>query len=198
MVLVIDNYDSFTFNLVQYLGLCEVEPIIYRNDEISLDAIIALQPEGIILSPGPCTPAESGICRDISAEILQKESRLSGVSTLGVCLGHQTIAEIAGGVVRKAKTIKHGKSSQIEHDGHGIFQDIPNPLHVIRYHSLSVEEEGLPSCLTVTSRSCDDGEVMSFRHKELPIEGVQFHPESIQTDHGIRMIENFVAGLKTR
>jgi anthranilate synthase/aminodeoxychorismate synthase-like glutamine amidotransferase len=193
MVLVIDNFDSFTFNLVQYLGELGVEVVVRRNNELDLAAIKSLDPDGILLSPGPCSPRESGVCRDVSESALAGDFAARGVPVFGVCLGHQTIGDLSGGTVRRAKMMMHGKSSLIEHDGLGLFTGLPNPFRAIRYHSLVVEESDLPADLLVTARSLDDGEIQGLRHRSLPIEGVQFHPESILTEGGRTIISNFVA-----
>jgi anthranilate synthase/aminodeoxychorismate synthase-like glutamine amidotransferase len=188
-ILVIDNYDSFTYNLVQYLGQCGAEVIVRRNDEITLDEIQALKPAGIMLSPGPCTPNESGVCLNILDAALKGHIT---VPVFGVCLGHQAIGVVAGSVVKQAEKIMHGKSSQVEHDGKGLFEGMPNPFNAIRYHSLVVEKGNVPKGFIVTATSLDDGEIMGLRHETLPIEGVQFHPESVLTENGIRIVENFV------
>ena len=185
MILVIDNYDSFTFNLVQYLGILGVEVIVKRNDAISLDDISALRPERILVSPGPCTPNEAGISMEVIRE-------LSGtLPILGVCLGHQSIGQVFGGKVVRAGKIMHGKTSPIEHTNRGVFSGLPSPFQATRYHSLVVEKASLPECLNVTAWS-DDGEIMGIRHKEHPTEGVQFHPESILTEHGLDMMRNWL------
>ena len=196
VVLVIDNYDSFTYNLVQYLAQCGQESHVVRNDQVTLGEIVELSPGGILLSPGPGTPQESGVCRDLCAAALRED--LGPIPLFGVCLGHQTIGEVAGAVVRRAKTVMHGKTSLIEHDGHGVFQELPQPAKVTRYHSLVVEEATLPPAFVVTARSLDDGEVMGIRHKTLPIEGVQFHPESIMTEGGMLMVANFARQVAAR
>ncbi len=193
MILVIDNYDSFTYNLVQYLAQAGAEVIVRRNDEITLDEIAALKPEGIMLSPGPCTPSEAGICRDISQAALSSHPDLKGIPVFGVCLGHQTLGDLSGGHVRRAHRVMHGKSSLVEHDGKGVFEGMPNPFRAIRYHSLVIDEASIPAEFLVTARSTDDGEVQGMRHRDLPIEGVQFHPESIMTEQGMTIVENFVA-----
>lgn len=191
MILVIDNYDSFTYNLVQYLGMCRAEVVVRRNDETDLDEISGLNPAGIMLSPGPCTPKESGICLSILNLALSMESNpLSGKPLFGVCLGHQSIGYVAGVEVKQAKRIMHGKASMVSHDEKGLFAGMANPFRAIRYHSLIVET--VPPGFIVTARANDDGEIMGLRHEELPIEGVQFHPESILTDGGLRIIQNFV------
>lgn len=192
-VLVIDNFDSFTYNLVQYLAELGANVLVRRNNEINLSQIEALDPDGIVLSPGPCSPAESGICREIATEALAGRYAARGVPVFGVCLGHQTIAEIAGGTVRRCKSMRHGKASQIEHGGEGIFANLPSPFSAIRYHSLAVEESDLPAELLLTARSTDDGEIQGLRHRTYPIEGVQFHPESVLTEHGMAIMQNFVA-----
>ncbi len=203
MILVIDNYDSFTYNLVQYLGQCGAEVIVRRNDEITFEEIVELKPDGIMLSPGPCTPNESGVCLRILEAALRKDEggRMkdeSGVPSsfpplFGVCLGHQAIGQVAGGEVRQAKNIMHGKASLIRHDGKGLFEGMPNPFRAIRYHSLVVTKDSLPPGFMITATAEDDGEVMGIRHTSLPIEGVQFHPESVLTEGGIKIVENFVA-----
>jgi anthranilate synthase/aminodeoxychorismate synthase-like glutamine amidotransferase len=194
MILVVDNYDSFTYNLVQYLGQCGADILVKRNDEISVEEIERLRPDGIMLSPGPCTPKESGICLDILRAALSSETSPSAfqVPLFGVCLGHQAIGHIAGGVVKQAKNIMHGKASMVSHDGKGLFEGMPNPFRAIRYHSLVVTKDSVPPGFYVTATSNDDGEIMGLRHERLPIEGVQFHPESVLTQDGFRIVENFV------
>lgn len=190
-VLVIDNYDSFVYNLVQYVGEHGAEPLVYRNDEITLNLSKKLSPDRIIISPGPGTPVDPryfGIC----SEILLKMS--PNIPTLGVCLGHQGIISTFGGKIKSAKRLMHGKTSLIEHDGCGIFRNVENPLEATRYHSLVGDKETLPRCLEITAESMDDGEIMGVRHLEHPIEGVQFHPESILTVSGKRIISNFLQG----
>ncbi len=185
MLLLIDNYDSFTYNLAQYLGELGAEVGVYRNDAITVAEIEAWQPEQIVISPGPCTPNEAGI----SVEAVQ---RLAGkIPILGVCLGHQAIGQAFGGKIVRAQRVMHGKLSSITHDGTGVFTGVPNPLTVTRYHSLAIDEPSLPSCLEVSARS-EDGEIMGVRHKSLPIEGVQFHPEAILTEHGHDLLRNFL------
>jgi anthranilate synthase component 2 len=190
MLLMIDNYDSFTFNLVQYFGELGVEVRVFRNDEITLEGIAELRPEQLVLSPGPCSPAEAGIC---IAAIRHFAGRLA---ILGVCLGHQSIGAALGGRIVRAKTQMHGKTSVIAHDGQGVFRGLPERVTVIRYHSLAIERESLPSVLEISAEA-DDGEIMGVRHRELaatstPMEGVQFHPESILSEHGHAMLRNFV------
>jgi len=185
MVLVIDNYDSFTYNLVQYLGELGAEITVKRNDEITVEEAQALKPSHILVSPGPCSPKEAGI----SVELIQK---LSGVvPILGVCLGHQSIGYAYGGDIIRAKRLMHGKTSQISHDGKGVFAGLPNPLRATRYHSLAIRRETLPKDLIVTAES-EDGEIMGVRHRHLPLEGVQFHPESILTESGHQLLRNFL------
>ncbi len=190
MVLMIDNYDSFTFNLVQYLGELGSEVRVFRNDELDVAAIESLRPSHIVLSPGPCTPNEAGIT-------LETIERLAGrVPILGVCLGHQAIGQAFGGKVVRAKQVMHGKVSQISHDSRGVFGSVPQGFIATRYHSLVVERQSLPSCLEISAQS-EDGEIMGLRHRTLPVEGVQFHPEAMLTEHGHRMLENFVKGKNT-
>lgn len=191
MILVIDNYDSFTYNLVQYLGQCDVKSEVYRNDKISLDEVKGLRPDGILLSPGPCTPAESGVCLDILKWGLDSSDNAPPI--FAVCLGHEAIGEVTGSPVVQAEKIMHGKSSPIKHDGKGLFDGMPNPFRAIRYHSLVISRKEPPEGFIVSAVSEDDGEIMGVRHKTLPIEGMQFHPESILTENGIRIIQNFVA-----
>ena len=185
MLVMIDNYDSFTYNLVQYLGELGEEVKTFRNDEISLDEITALNPDRIMISPGPCTPDQAGI------SLTAIEHFAGKLPLMGVCLGHQSIGQAFGGKVVHAKKIMHGKTSSIKHINEGVFSDIPSPYTVTRYHSLVVERETLPDCLEVTAWT-DDGEIMGLRHKELAVEGVQFHPESILTEHGHDLLKNFL------
>ena len=186
MVLMIDNYDSFTYNLVQYLAEIGAEVQVYRNDAITLDEIARLNPSHIVLSPGPCTPNEAGICLDLIA-------RFAGqIPLLGVCLGHQAIAQAFGGRVVRAARLMHGKTSPIYHDGQTIFRGIPSPFTATRYHSLIVAPENLPSALTVSAWTVE-GEIMGIRHREWPVEGVQFHPESILTEYGKELLRNFLS-----
>lgn len=190
-VLVIDNYDSFVYNLVQYMGELGAKPIVYRNDEIALKRAIKLHPDRIIISPGPGTPEDAryfGVC----SEILQKMS--CRIPTLGVCLGHQGIISTFGGKIIRAKRLMHGKTSLIKHDGKGVFKGIENPFEATRYHSLVGDKGAMPPCLEITAESMDDGEIMSVRHVEYSIEGVQFHPESILTPNGKKIIKNFLEG----
>lgn len=190
MILVIDNYDSFTYNLVQYLGQCGAEVVVKRNDEIDLSRIQDLKPHGIMLSPGPCTPKESGICLDVLGAALKQEPGFQ-VPVFGVCLGHQAIGEVTGSPVVVAEKIMHGKASPVEHDGKGVFEGMPNPFSAIRYHSLVIARKTPPAGFIVTARSTDDDEIMGVRHETLPIEGVQFHPESVLTEQGFTIVENF-------
>lgn len=185
MLLMIDNYDSFTYNLVQYFGELGTEVQTFRNDEISLEQIKALNPSHICISPGPKTPLEAVI----SVPTLQHFA--GKIPILGVCLGHQSIATAFGGKVIRAKQVMHGKTSLIEHTGVGVFANLPNPFTVIRYHSLAIERESLPDCLEITAWTAD-GEIMGVRHKEFAIEGVQFHPESILSEHGHALLNNFL------
>jgi anthranilate synthase component 2 len=185
MLLMIDNYDSFTYNLVQYFGELGEDVRTFRNDEITLEDIAALKPDRICISPGPCSPREAGV----SVPVLQ---RFAGqLPILGVCLGHQSIGEAFGGKVIRAKQVMHGKTSVIAHTGVGVFKDIPSPYTIIRYHSLAIERASLPDCLEVTAWT-DDGEIMGVRHKEFNIQGVQFHPESILSEHGHTLLKNFL------
>ena len=185
MLLMIDNYDSFTYNLVQYLGELGEEVVVRRNDEITLAEIEAMKPDRIVVSPGPCTPNEAGI----SVPLIE---RFAGrIPLLGVCLGHQSIGQAFGGHIVHARELMHGKTSAIEHRGEGVFRELPNPLQATRYHSLVIERDTLPDCLEVTAWSAD-GEIMGVRHKSLAVEGVQFHPESILTEHGHDLLRNFL------
>ncbi len=193
MILIIDNYDSFTYNLYQYIGVFQDDIRVIRNDKITVEEIEEMDPERIILSPGPKSPKDAGICLDVVKEFYDKKPML------GICLGHQCIGEAFGGNVSYAKALFHGKQSRITHEGTGLFQGIPSPIAVARYHSLAVQEEGLPECLLVTART-KDGEIMAMQHRKYPVYGPQFHPESIYTEHGKRIIENFltVSEGKTR
>ena len=186
MLLLIDNYDSFTYNLAQYFGELGCELLVKRNDEISLDEIGALAPEHICISPGPCTPREAGVSKDVILYFGPK------VPILGVCLGHQCIAEAYGGKIVRASTLVHGKSSMIRHNGSGLFTDLPTLFEAGRYHSLIVERSSFPRCLEVIAES-DDGEIMALRHRELPMYGVQFHPESVLTRDGKKILARFLA-----
>jgi anthranilate synthase component 2 len=185
MILMIDNYDSFTYNLVQYLGELGAEVKVARNDEITLDEIAVLQPEKIVISPGPCTPNEAGV----SVPLI---GRFAGqIPILGVCLGHQSIGQAFGGRIVHAKTLMHGKISSISHSGRGVFAGLPSPFRATRYHSLVIGRNECPECLEITAWT-DDGEIMGVRHKTMTVEGVQFHPESIETEHGHHLLKNFL------
>jgi anthranilate synthase component 2 len=190
MILMLDNYDSFTYNIVQYLGELGAEVVTRRNDTISLDEIEAMAPSHIVVSPGPCTPNEAGISLELIRHFAGK------LPLLGVCLGHQAIGQVFGGKVVRAPQVMHGKTSDIRHAGQGVFKGLDDPLSVTRYHSLVVERESLPECLEITAWADDDdvtpGLIMGLRHKELPIEGVQFHPESILSRQGHEMLANFL------
>jgi len=187
MVLMIDNYDSFTYNLVQYLGELGEEVKVCRNDEIRVDEVEALRPTRIVISPGPCTPSEAGI----SLELI---GRFAGrVPILGVCLGHQAIGQAFGGKVVRAGKVMHGKVSRVRHDAQGVFAGLPDGFVATRYHSLVIERASLPASLVVTAQS-EDGEIMGVRHRSLTVEGVQFHPEAMLTEHGHKMLENFLKG----
>lgn len=188
MILLIDNYDSFTYNLYQYMGIFNDDIKVVRNDKITIEEIKALAPERIVLSPGPKSPREAGICIDAVREFYDK------IPILGICLGHQSIGEAFGATVSYAKKIFHGKQSEITHTGDSVFTGIDSPIKVARYHSLAVKKEGLPDCLRILAET-DDGEIMAMRHKEYPVVGLQFHPESIYTEHGKRMLENFINGV---
>ena len=188
MILLIDNYDSFTYNLYQYLSELGADVEVVRNDKITLDGVEAMAPKGIVISPGPCTPKEAGISGDV---VLHYGERLP---ILGVCLGHQTIGFAYGGTVDAAKVIMHGKTSMIYHDGKEIYQGLPNPFEAIRYHSLIVEREDLPASLEITAWT-EEGVIMGVRHKQLPVEGVQFHPESILTKVGHDLLRNYLQNV---
>lgn len=188
MLLMIDNYDSFTYNLVQYLGELGAELEVYRNDRITVSEIVAKAPKAIVISPGPCTPKEAGISLDVVRTLGPR------IPILGVCLGHQSIGEAYGGKVIRSPYLMHGKTSQIFHDDDALFRDIPNPFTATRYHSLIVDRETLPECLTVTAWT-KDGLIMGMRHKSHPVAGVQFHPESILTSDGKKLLSNFLSSL---
>jgi len=185
MLLIIDNYDSFTYNLVQYLGELGAELVVKRNDEISVAEIEALQPEAVVISPGPCTPKEAGISNDVIAKIGPR------LPILGVCLGHQCIGHVYGGAVVRAGRLMHGKTSPILHDGSGVFANLPSPFEATRYHSLIIDPPTVPDVLIVNAHTAE-GEIMGVRHREYPIHGVQFHPESILTRHGKDLLKNFL------
>jgi anthranilate synthase/aminodeoxychorismate synthase-like glutamine amidotransferase len=187
MILVIDNYDSFTYNLVQYLGELGAEVVVHRNDAIDVEDVGRLAPDAIVISPGPCAPAQAGI----SVETIRRWG--ATIPILGVCLGHQAIGEAYGGEVVRATRVMHGKTSLVEHDGTGIFEGVPSPMQVMRYHSLVVSPESLPESLEVQARAVDDpSEVHAVRHKTHPVYGVQFHPESVMTPHGKAILQNFL------
>lgn len=186
MLLMIDNYDSFTYNLVQYFGELGEEVEVVRNDEIDLAGIAALKPDHIVVSPGPCTPSEAGVSVPLIKEFAGR------IPILGVCLGHQSIGQAFGGKIIRAKELMHGKTSMIHHLGVGVFKGLPNPFRATRYHSLVIERASLPDCLEITAWT-DDGEIMGVRHRTLAVEGVQFHPESILSEHGHALLRNFLA-----
>ena len=190
MLLLIDNYDSFTYNLVHYLGELGADVVVRRNDALDVQAVMAMRPEVIVLSPGPCDPAQAGICLPLT--LAAAEAR---IPLLGVCLGHQTIGEAFGGKVIRCHEIVHGKMGRMNHAGKGLFRGLPSPFLATRYHSLVVERESLPDCLEVTAW-LDDGTIMGLRHKDLLIEGVQFHPESIASEHGHQLLRNFLDAAK--
>jgi anthranilate synthase/aminodeoxychorismate synthase-like glutamine amidotransferase len=186
-VLVIDNYDSFVYILVQYLGELGAEPLVHRHDDVGLDALVALTPDAVLVSPGPGRPEDAGVSNEAIRAFGEQ-----GVPVLGVCLGHQCIGQVYGGDVVRAPQVMHGKTSEIQHDGKGIFEDMPNPFTATRYHSLVVERDSVPDALEISAES-SDGLVMGLRHREHPIEGVQFHPESILTESGSQLVRNFLA-----
>ena len=190
MLLLIDNYDSFTYNLVHYLGELGADVRVVRNDALSVEAAMALQPEMIVLSPGPRAPAQAGICLPLT-----HAAAAAGIPLLGVCLGHQTIGEAFGGKVIRCHEIVHGKMGAMHHKGEGIFTGLPSPFLATRYHSLVVERETLPDCLEISALT-DEGEIMGLRHKKYPVEGIQFHPESVLTPQGKRIIRNFLKYTK--
>jgi anthranilate synthase component 2 len=189
MILMLDNYDSFTYNLVQYFGELGADVSVYRNDAISVEKVEALKPSHVVISPGPCTPNEAGITLGLIGRLAGK------VPLLGVCLGHQAIGQAFGGKVVRARQVMHGKTSRVRHDEKGVFENIKNDVVVTRYHSLVVERASLPACLEVTATS-EDGEIMGLRHRSLAVEGVQFHPEALLTEHGHKMLENFMKGRR--
>jgi len=191
MLLMIDNYDSFTYNLVQYLGELGEDLKVYRNDKLTLDEIENMRPEGIIISPGPCTPKEAGI----SVDVIKKFAGVFPI--LGVCLGHQSIGEAFGGEVVRAERLMHGKTSLIYHDGRSIFHGLPNPFEATRYHSLIIRRETIPDCLEISAET-SEGEIMAVRHKQLFVEGVQFHPESILTRPGMDLLRNFLRLMREK
>jgi len=186
MIVIIDNYDSFTYNIVQTIGGLGADVKVFRNDAVDVSYIEGLKPDRLLISPGPCTPAKAGI----SIEAIRYFA--GRIPILGVCLGHQSIGDAFGGETVRAARLMHGKTSMITHDGRGVFVGLPNPFEAMRYHSLVVNEATLPNCLTITAKS-EQGELMGLRHKELPIEGVQFHPESIMTPDGVQLLKNFLS-----
>jgi len=186
MLLMIDNYDSFTYNLVQYFGELGQDVQVYRNDQIAVGEIENLAPDHIVISPGPCTPNEAGVSIDVIKAFAGKRP------ILGVCLGHQAMGQAFGGRIVHAKQLMHGKTSMVHHNGEGVFKGLPSPFEATRYHSLVVERESLPDCLAITAWT-DDGEIMGLRHKEFAVEGVQFHPESILSEHGHALLRNFLS-----
>jgi anthranilate synthase component 2 len=190
MLLLIDNYDSFTYNLVHYLGELGADVLVKRNDALDVQQAMALKPEAILLSPGPCDPAQAGICLAMTAAAAETRTPL-----LGVCLGHQTIGEAFGGKVVRCHEIVHGKMGVMNHTGKGLFADLPTPFEATRYHSLIVDRDTLPDCLEITAE-LEDGTIMGMQHRELPIHGVQFHPESIASEHGHQMLNNFLKNMK--
>lgn len=190
MLLLIDNYDSFTYNLVHYLGALGADVVVHRNDQLSVSDAMAMRPDGILLSPGPCDPDQAGICLEITQAAAQAR-----VPLLGVCLGHQTLGQAFGGKVVRAKDIVHGKMGQMHHENTGVFTGLPSPFAATRYHSLVVERESLPDCLKITA-ALEDGTIMGLQHRELPLHGVQFHPESIRSEHGFDLLQNFLNEMK--
>lgn len=190
MLLLIDNYDSFTYNLVHYLGELGTEVLVKRNDVLNVQEAMALKPEAILLSPGPCDPSQAGICLALTAAAAETKTPL-----MGVCLGHQTIGQAFGGKVVRCHEIVHGKMGRMHHTGKSVFAGLPSPFEATRYHSLVVERESLPDCLEITAE-LEDGTIMGLQHRELPIHGVQFHPESIASEHGHALLKNFVKTMK--
>ncbi len=190
MLLLIDNYDSFTYNLVHYLGSLGADVAVHRNDKLSVADAMAMQPDGILLSPGPCDPDQAGICLELTMAAAKARMPL-----LGVCLGHQTLGQAFGGKVVRATDIVHGKMGQMHHDNTGVFAGLPTPFAATRYHSLVVERESLPECLHITA-ALEDGTIMGLQHRELPLHGVQFHPESIRSEHGHALLQNFLNEMK--
>jgi anthranilate synthase component 2 len=192
-ILVIDNYDSFVYNIAQILGELGAEPIVVRNDKITLEDVRKMNPDGIVISPGPGHPADRkyfGVCTDVIREIGPK------TPILGVCLGHQGIVHAFGGKVVNAKKVRHGKTSPIQYTQDRLFENVANPFKATRYHSLVAEQDSIPECLEITAKALDDGEIMGIKHKQYPIEGVQFHPESVLTGEGRRMLQNFISMVK--
>ena len=192
MLLLIDNYDSFTYNLVHYLGELGADVVVKRNDVLDVQAAMALRPQAIVLSPGPCDPDQAGICLPLTLAAAE-----AGIPLLGVCLGHQTIGQAFGGQVVRCREIVHGKMGVMHHAGQGVFADLPSPFLATRYHSLVVDRASLPDCLEITAW-LEDGTIMGLRHRTKPVEGVQFHPESIASEHGHALLRNFLAMARTR
>ena len=190
MLLLIDNYDSFTYNLVHYLGELGADVVVHRNDALNVQEAMSLNPSGILLSPGPCDPDQAGICLSLAQAAAETE-----IPLMGVCLGHQTIGQVFGGKVVRHSEIVHGKLGQMRHTGKGLFEGLPSPFDATRYHSLVVERDSLPDCLEITAE-LEDGTIMGLQHKTLPIHGVQFHPESIRSEHGHKMLQNFLKTMK--
>ncbi len=190
MLLLIDNYDSFTYNLVHYLGELDADVVVRRNDALNVQEAMAMKPAGILLSPGPCDPDQAGICLALTEAAAETKTPL-----MGVCLGHQTIGQVFGGKVVRCHEIVHGKMGAIHHTGKGVFSGLPSPFDATRYHSLVVERESLPECLEITAE-LEDGTIMGLQHRELPLHGVQFHPESIASEHGHALLKNFLQELK--
>ena len=193
---MIDNYDSFVYNLVQYLGELGAEPVVHRHDALDVEALVALEPDAVLVSPGPGDPGTHPEDAGVSNDVIRVFGA-AGVPVLGVCLGHQCIGKVFGGEIVRAPQVMHGKTSQIAHDGKGVFRDLPTPFTATRYHSLVVERDSVPDVLEVSAES-EDGLVMGLRHRELPIEGVQFHPESILTQHGHELLANFLSGARVQ
>jgi len=191
MLVLIDNYDSFTYNLWHYLGELGAEAKVFRNDALTVDEVMAMEPDGIVISPGPCDPDRAGICLDLVARCARDT-----VPLMGVCLGHQAIGQAFGGSIERSPKPMHGKVSEVKHDGNGVFEQLPSPLRATRYHSLTIAPESVPDCLEINARS-DDGVIMGVRHRDLSIHGVQFHPESIESEHGHAMLRNFLSETKS-
>ena len=190
MLLLIDNYDSFTYNLVHYLGMLGAQVEVHRNDQLTVDEAVSMRPAGILLSPGPCDPDQAGICLDLTHAAAQAQ-----IPLLGVCLGHQALGQAFGGKVVRAGEIVHGKMGSMHHDGTGLFRGLPSPFQATRYHSLIVERASLPACLRVTA-ALEDGTIMGLQHRDLPLHGVQFHPESLRSEHGHALLQNFLDEMK--
>ena len=191
-LMLIDNYDSFTWNLWHYLGQLGADVVVHRNDQITVDAVMESGIDGIVISPGPCDPDRAGICLDLIARAADEEMPL-----FGVCLGHQAIGQAFGGTIERSPVPMHGKVSDVSHDGSGVFRQLPDHFHATRYHSLTIAPGSVPECLAVNARS-DDGVIMGVRHRSLPMHGVQFHPESIETEHGHALLRNFLAEIEVR